>query len=65
MPHLVVTRKPGDKIIIGEGFNRVGDTLHELRLGKARIGIEANSQVPIVREELLARPIKEAVNGAE
>jgi carbon storage regulator len=52
---LVLTRKPGERIQIGE--NVVLEIL-EVRQGQVRLGIEAPSQVRIYREEV-ARQIRE------
>lgn len=48
---LVLTRKPGEKIIIA---GNITITLLEINGGKVRIGIEAPTNVPIMREELEA-----------
>ena len=52
---LVLTRKPGERIQIGE--NVVLEIL-EVRQGQVRLGIEAPSHVRIFREEV-ARQIRE------
>lgn len=46
---LVLTRKPGQKIIID---NRISVTVVSVKNGQVRIGFEAPSHVNIVREEL-------------
>lgn len=52
---LVLSRKRGERIKICIG-NGIWITLVEIDRGKARIGIEAPRDVPIYREELLAKP---------
>lgn len=52
---LVLSRKVGEKIYIGEN---IAVTVVEVDRGKVRIGIEAPRDVPIRREELLDRPAK-------
>lgn len=47
---LVLTRKLGEKIRIGDGITL---TVVEVDRGKVRIGIEAPKDVRIMREELL------------
>ncbi|OGZ68561.1 MAG: transcriptional regulator [Candidatus Staskawiczbacteria bacterium RIFCSPHIGHO2_02_FULL_42_22] len=56
---LVLSRKLGEKIIIGENITI---TIVDLDLKKVRIGIEAPRDVPVFRSELLpqeSRPKKE------
>ena len=47
---LVLSRKLGEKIIIGENITI---TVVDIDRGKIRLGIEAPKDVPIVRQELL------------
>jgi carbon storage regulator len=47
---LVLTRKLGEKIIIGDN---ICITVVEIDRGKIRIGVEAPKNVPIYRQELL------------
>lgn len=49
---LVLTRKLGEKIYIGENKEIVLAVV-QLDRGKVRIGIEADKQIPIFRSELL------------
>jgi len=49
---LVLSRKPGERIICGD----VIITLVQTNTGRARIGIEAPDHVNIVREELTLEP---------
>ena len=56
---LVLSRKLGEKIYIGEN---VCITVVDIDRGKIRLGIEAPRDVPIYREELL--PLKNAAAGA-
>ena len=46
---LVLTRKPGEKVTIGEG---IVVTVLSANGGRIRLGIEAPDHVPIVRGEL-------------
>jgi carbon storage regulator len=50
---LVLSRKLGEKIIIGENITI---TVVDIDRGKIRLGIEAPRNVPIFRQELL--PLK-------
>ena len=49
---LVLTRKQGEKIVIGNG---VVITVVEIDRGKVRLGIEAPREVRIAREEVRER----------
>lgn len=51
---LVLSRKTGERIILGEGVSRIVLTVVEIDRGKMRIGIEAPKDVKIMREELLS-----------
>lgn len=46
---LVLTRKPGQKIFIGDDIKI---TLMEIRGNQVRIGIDAPESLPICREEI-------------
>jgi carbon storage regulator len=46
---LVLSRKPGEKVVIGAGITI---TILESTRGRVRIGIEAPENVPILRGEL-------------
>ena len=50
---LVLSRRPHERIIIGEGVNRVVVTVVEIDHYRVRLGIEADKSVPVFREELL------------
>ena len=50
---LVLSRKLGEQITIGEGANKVVITVVDIDRGKIRIGIDAPREVPIYRNELL------------
>ena len=56
---LVLSRKLGEKIFIGEN---ICITVVDIDRGKIRLGIEAPRDVPIYREELL--PLKPAETPA-
>jgi carbon storage regulator len=51
---LVLSRKIGEKIMIGEDIEVC---VVEISGGKARIGITAPKNVPVFREELLPLPV--------
>lgn len=53
---LVLSRKLGEQIIIGEGVNRVVITVVDIDRGKIRIGVEAAREIPVHRAELLDEP---------
>lgn len=58
---LLLNRKPGETILIGEG---VRVTVVRIDRGRVELGVEAPKAVPIVRAELLNRAIaKELKNG--
>ncbi len=46
---LVLSRKPGEKIVIGDN---IVVTVVEIKGGKIRLGIDAPSDVPVHREEI-------------
>jgi carbon storage regulator len=50
---LVLSRKLGERILIGEG---VIVTVVAVEGGRVRIGIHAAAEVQVLREELLAAP---------
>ena len=56
---LVLSRKLGEKIFIGEN---ICITVVDIDRGKIRLGIEAPRDVPIYRQELL--PLKNSDAGA-
>lgn len=49
---LVLTRKPGEEILIGE---RITVTVCDIAGGKVRLGIDAPADVPIARREVADR----------
>ena len=49
---LVVARKPGEEVLIGEGY-KIRVVIVEVRGDKVRIGIDAPEDVSIIRRELL------------
>ncbi|QDV35580.1 carbon storage regulator [Tautonia plasticadhaerens] len=49
---LVLTRKLGERIVIGDG---IVVTVVKLEHGQVRLGIEAPREVPIFREEIAPR----------
>jgi carbon storage regulator len=48
---LVLSRKPGEKILIGD---KISITVVRIAPGIVRIGVEAPEDLPILREELAA-----------
>ncbi len=58
---LVLSRKLGEKIIIGEGDRTITITVVDIDRGKIRLGIEAPREVAIYRQELLPQ---DAPSGA-
>jgi carbon storage regulator len=46
---LVVSRKPGERILVGD---KIAITVVKLTGGAVRLGIEAPPELPIMREEL-------------
>ena len=52
---LVLTRKPGEKVLIGDGINV---TVAEINGNKVRLGFEAPDDVRILRAELASQPNK-------
>jgi carbon storage regulator len=54
-PMLVLTRRIGERIVID---NQIVLEVLEVKGNRIRLGIDAPADVPIVREELLLRPIE-------
>jgi carbon storage regulator len=52
---LVLSRKVGEKIVIGEGVGKITVTVVEIDGNKIRLGIEAPRDVPVHRHEVAAR----------
>lgn len=50
---LVLSRKLGEKVVIGEGADAVTVVVVDIDRGKIRLGIDAPKDVPIFRQELL------------
>jgi carbon storage regulator len=50
---LVLSRKKGEKIVIGDGLATI--EVVEIRGDKVRLGIVADKTVPVHREEILSR----------
>jgi len=50
---LVLSRKLGEKILIGTGANEIVLTVVDIDRGKIRLGIDAPREVPVFREELI------------
>jgi carbon storage regulator len=58
---LVLTRKPGQSVYIGD---EIKITLHGIRGNQVRIGIEAPSAVKIYREEIYLQILEENRSAA-
>ena len=50
---LVLSRKVGENIVIGEGKDQIIITVTDISGGRVRIGIKAERHIGILREELL------------
>jgi carbon storage regulator len=55
---LVLTRKAEEKIVIGKGPNQIVITILRIQGDKVSVGIEADKETPIYRDELLAKGAK-------
>ena len=60
---LVLSRKKNEVIVIGEGENQVRLMIVEIRGDKVRLGIEADRNVPVHREEVYEAIKKENDKG--
>lgn len=52
---LVLDRKAGQRIVIGEGDSQIGIKVVKMSDGRVRLLIEAPRSVPVVRAETLER----------
>ncbi len=50
---LVLSRKVGEKILIGTGSNMISITVVDMGQGKVKLGIQAPREIPVFRSELL------------
>lgn len=63
---LVLSRKPNESIVIGEGKDQVILTVVEVRGGKVRLGIVARPEIPVHRQEVYeAAKEKKRKDGTE
>jgi len=58
---LILTRRIGEKIVIGDN---VTITVLGVKGNQVRVGIEAPRDVPVHREEIYQRILKERADGA-
>jgi len=49
---LVLSRKKNEKIVIGEGAEKVTLVIVEIRGDKVRLGVEAPKELPVHRQEV-------------
>ena len=59
---LILTRRIGEKLVIGDN---VIVTVLGVKGNQIRIGIEAPLEIPVHREEIYLRILKERADGAE
>jgi carbon storage regulator len=52
---LVITRKSGERLVIGEGEHAVAVTVLEVAAGRVRLGVECPVDWAVVRGELIDR----------
>ena len=57
---LVLTRKQGEKILIGEGADQITVVVSQIKDNKCRLGIEAPKHVKVDREEVRKNKDQEA-----
>lgn len=55
---LVLTRRPKESIIIGQGKNKAEVRILDVKGNQVSIGIDADPSVKILREELVGRDNK-------
>lgn len=60
---LVLTRRAGQRIVIGRGAGAIIIEVREVDRGQARIGVRAPRHVPIWREEIAEDPPSSAKGG--
>jgi carbon storage regulator len=56
---LVLSRKIGEVLVVGEGADRVEITVVDIRGDRARIGVTAKRETPVHRLEIAERIEKE------
>lgn len=61
---LVLTRKSEQKIIIGSGNKRIVVTVLKVEGNQVSLGIEADKDTPIYREEIFEEIARENTSGA-
>jgi carbon storage regulator len=53
MGNLILSRKEGQKVIIGEGVDAIKVTVRKIRGGQVSLGVDAPRDVPIWRPEVV------------
>jgi carbon storage regulator len=62
---LVLSRLRDESIVIGEGDTKVVVTIVDVRGNKVRLGVEANSNIPVHRLEVYDAIQRENVKAAQ
>jgi carbon storage regulator len=52
---LILTRRVGEKLVIGEGPDRIEVTILSVKGTQVRVGVNAPRNVPVHREEIYDR----------
>lgn len=61
---LVLSRKLGERVVIGEPPNEITLTVVDIDRGKVRLGLDAPREVPIFRSELLEKRSEQEASGS-
>lgn len=60
---LIVTRRPGEKVIIG-GNQEVSVSILGVKGNQVRIGVDAPKEVPVHREEIYQRILRQQLSNS-